>query len=142
MPGPGGDLSEELRRTFADLADVLVSASAEGLPVPSRVSVERDLLDRTIADRPDLRAPLTAILAGAAGRDPAEEVRRLQRDDGRAFVVLANAVAGAYYMHPDVKRAIGYPGQTPRYSEEDPAEEDRIRELLRPVIERGPIYRR
>ncbi|MDE3100618.1 MAG: hypothetical protein KGJ98_00120 [Chloroflexota bacterium] len=133
-------VGEDLRRTLAALADVVLEEP--GLPAPSSVDVQGELLDRTLADRPDLRAPLTDLLAAAAGKDPAAEVRRLQRDDPRAFIVLANVVAGAYYMHPDVKKIIGYPGQTPRYSEEDPAEEARLRELLRPVIERGAIYRR
>lgn len=133
-------LSDDLRRTFAALADAMIPG--DDLPRPSAVGVHHEWLDRTLDVRPDLAAPLAALLRAAAGRDPAAEAARLQREDARGFLVLANAVAGAYYMHPDVKKAIGYPGQTPRYSEEDPAEEDRVRELLRPVVERGPIYRR
>ena len=48
---------------------------------------------------------------------------------------------GAYYLHPRVRRLIGYPGQKP-----DPAADDEsdywLRDgLLDPVIDRGPIWR-
>lgn len=134
-------LDEELRRTFAGLADALL-AEAVGLPPPSSLDVQHEWIDRVMDARPDLVAPLRAVLERAAGRDPLEEARRLAREDARSYIVLANAVAGAYYMHPAVRAAIGYPGQTPRLSAPDGDDDAALEELLRPVRERGPIYRR
>lgn len=132
---------EELRRIFASLADALL-ADVAGLPSPSAIDVQHEWLDRVMRARPDLAGPLRTILERAAGRDPLEEARRLGQEDTRSFVVLANAVAGAYYMHPDVRAAIRYPGQTPRLSDQEAADDVVIDQLLRPVRERGPIYRR
>lgn len=134
-------IDEPLRATFAGLADALL-ANAAGLPLPSSVDVQHEWLDRVMAARSDLETPLRAILEGAGGRDPSEEAARLAREDARSYLVLANVVAGSYYMHPSVRAAIRYPGQTPRLPEDDDDDERMTNELLRPVRERGPIYRR
>ena len=63
----------------------------------------------------------------------------LRAGDPAAFGVLAEIVPGAYFLNPEVQRAIGYAGQTPRSI--DPRPDYMEDGLLESVIRRGPIYR-
>ncbi len=93
---------------------------------------------------PSARAvgPLLQLLDDLEGEEPSAAVVRLERTDPPRLAALLAAVAGAYYMAPEVRQLIGYPGQEARtvdvmadlavYVEEG---------LLDPVVERGPFYR-
>ncbi len=129
------------RATFAALADVLLPAT-DDLPAPSSIDAHGRWLDRALEARPDLAAPLAAILAGAAGRDPAAEARRLHADEPEAFATLSLLVTGAYYLSPKVRKRIGYPGQ-----KADPADDDEpdywlSDGILDAVAARPPSWRR
>jgi len=126
------------RSTLAGLADVLIPASA-GFPSASQVGVAAEGLDQVLAVRPDLAKPLKVILQSAKGRNPAEVVAQLQDENPASFAALAEIVAGAYFMNPQVRAAIGYHGQVPQPLASRP---DHLNDgLLQPVIDRGPIYR-
>jgi hypothetical protein len=136
-----GELEVAGRATFGALADVLLPA-VDGLPAPTAIDVQGRWLDRALAARPDLTAPLEAILVAAGGLDAAAEARRLRAEQPEAFAVLALLVTGAYYLSPTVRRRIGYPGQ-----KADPAPDDEadywLRDgILEPVAARGPRWRR
>ena len=131
-------IDSAMRATLRVLADVL-SPAADDMPAPSAVEVEGELLDRALGARPDLAPPLIQILKAAAGRDPRLELQRLRAEEPAAFLALATAVAGAYYLHPRVMKLVGYPGPAPT-ADEDP-DEPLDESLLAPVIARGPIYR-
>ena len=134
------DLSPSLRSTHAGLADALIPAAA-GMPAASETGVTGKWLDRVLGARPDLEPELARVLAGAEGSEPADEIRRLERDDRAGFEILALVVVSAYYLNPKVRRLIGYPGQkaTPPF----PDESDYYLGdgLLDPVLQRGPVYR-
>ena len=49
------------------------------------------------------------------------------------------AVTAAYFMNPDVRKAVGYTGQGP--TPLDPRMDYMEDALLESVIKRGPIYR-
>ena len=68
-------------------------------------------------------------------------VQALQTEDPLGFDLLCTVVAGAYFLNPEVRQAIGYPGQqaVPIVPEEPPDYEQDG--LLASVIARGPIYR-
>ena len=126
------------RSTLAGLADVLIPASA-GFPSATQVGVAAEGLDQVLAVRPDLAKPLKVILQSAKGRNPAEVVAQLQDENPASFAALAEIVAGAYFMNPQVRVAIGYHGQVPQPLASRP---DHLNDgLLQPVIDRGPIYR-
>ena len=126
------------RSTLAGLADVLIPASA-GFPSASQVGVAAEGLDQVLAVRPDLAKPLNVILQSAKGRNPAEVVAQLQDENPASFAALAEIVAGAYFMNPQVRVAIGYHGQVPQPLASRP---DHLNDgLLQPVIDRGPSYR-
>jgi choline dehydrogenase-like flavoprotein len=132
-------LTSEQRATFWALADALIPAT-DKMPAASEAGSAEKWLDRALAARPDLVEPLGAVLAAAAGCDPAAEARRLHAEDPDGFSALAQIVSGAYYMNLKIRKRIGYPGQGKRPPFPDEAEYDLRDGLLDPVIERGPMH--
>ena len=132
-------LTSEHRTTFWALADVLIPAT-DAMPAASEAGSAEKWLDRALAARPDLVAPLAAVLDAAAGREPeARGAAAARRGSGRLLRALAQIVSGGYYMNLKVRKRIGYPGQGKRPPFSDEAEYDLRDGLLDPVFERGPI---
>lgn len=130
-------LTSAQRERFASLADVLIPA-LEGMPCASEADVPDRWLDQALGYRPDLLAGLQEALQ-AAGDLPAQEaIELLNREHIPAFEALGTLVAGAYFLNPDVKRRIGYPGQLPTPVKDDT---DTYIDLLERVMERGQVYR-
>jgi hypothetical protein len=128
------------RETLAALADVLIPA-ADGMPAASEAGAAGEQLDEVLRVRSDLGEPLQRLSERARGADPAGEVERLQAEEPDAFEALSTAIAGAYFLNPDVRRRMGYPGQERRPIEaEDPPDYEQDG-LLASVVERGTIYR-
>jgi hypothetical protein len=133
-------LDEKGRALFAAMADLLIP-SGGGMPSASEAGVAARWLDEVLRVRPDFGAPLAAVIADAGGADPADGLARLRNSDPAGFGVLAEVVAGAYFLNPDVRKAIGYGGQqqVPIVAETPPDYEQDG--LLASVVARGPIYR-
>ena len=128
------------RAILAAAADELIP-NGDGMPSASEAGVAGKWLDEVLRLRPDFASPLAAALERVRGADPAAAVAQLKRDDPAGFGVLAEVVAGGYFLNPDVRTAIGYPGQqaVPFVSEQPP---DYERDgLIASVIARGRIYR-
>ena len=133
-------LTETMRLTLMGLADQIFP-KANDMPSASEAQVHSGGVDRVLAVRPDLQAPLARLLSEAEGEGAAAEVARMRADDRFGFGVLALVVAGAYYLHDEVRKALKYPGQIPVLTIDDaPLKEQDP--LLRPVLERGPIFRK
>lgn len=130
-------LGPEERETLAALADVLIP-SYRHAPSASQAGVAEEWVDRVHDSRPDLIDELAPLLKAVRGEDPAAAIERLRSRPGAEFDTLSEVVAGAYFMNPEVKKLIGYPGQ-----QDIPinAAVDALEELTAPVVERGPIYR-
>jgi choline dehydrogenase-like flavoprotein len=131
-------LTSEHRTAFWALADVLIPAT-DAMPAASQAGSAEKWLDRALAARPDLVAPLAALLDEAAGRDPEAEVRRLHAENPDGFSALAQIASGGYYMNLKIRKRIGYPGQGKRSPFSDEADYDLRDGLLDPIFERGPI---
>jgi choline dehydrogenase-like flavoprotein len=99
------------RGRLAALADALIPA-AEGRPSAGAAGVADRLLDQVLAARPDLAAGLHRALAPSPAA-PAARLAELAADRP-ALDALELVVAGGYYLNPDVRLAIGYPGQEAR----------------------------
>ena len=128
----------EQRRVLARLADVLV-ADGDGMPAASTVNVAGELLDRCLEAAPVLAAPLLVLLDEALSDAADAYVRRLDADRPDDFAVLSSVVVGAYYLSPQVRALIGYPGQEP--SPLTAAAEPDYLDMLERVYERHPGYR-
>ena len=127
-----------MRAVLAGLADVLIPAG-DGMASASAAGVAEQGLDQVLAAVPSLAANLAGTLAGAEGREPAEVVANLARTDATAYGILTEVVTAAYFINPEVRRAVGYAGQGP--SPLDPRVDYMEDGLLESVIKRGPIYR-
>ncbi|MCW2794426.1 MAG: hypothetical protein JWO76_3524 [Nocardioides sp.] len=130
-------LTDEERQKFAAIADVLIP-SAEGMPSASEAAVPEKWLDEALRHRPDLTAGLRAALTAAGDLPPAEAVDVLNSEHIPAFEALGTLAAGAYFLNPEVKQLIGYPGQVPTVPRDDT---DTYFDLLENVLERGQVYR-
>jgi hypothetical protein len=126
------------RAVLAGLADVLIPAG-DGMPSASAAGVAEEGLNQVLAAVPSLGASLAEVLARAKGREPAEVIASLARTDPAAYGILTEVVTAAYFMNPDVRKAVGYTGQGP--SPLDPRVDYMEDGLLESVIKRGPIYR-
>jgi len=130
----------ERRAVLAAVADVLIPMG-DGMPSASQAGAAGRWLDEVLRLRPDFGPPLAAVLDGMKGADPVAAVERLRAEDPAGFGVLAEVVAGGYFLNPEVRSSIGYPGQqsVPIEHEEPPDYEQDG--LIASVIARGPIYR-
>jgi hypothetical protein len=126
------------RAVLAGLADILIPAE-DGMPSASAAAVAEEGLNQVLAAVPSLGASLADVLAQASGREPAEVVASLARTDPAAYGILTEVITAAYFMNPDVRRALGYTGQGP--TPLDPRVDYMEDGLLESVIKRGPIYR-
>jgi hypothetical protein len=68
------------------------------------------------------------------------ELRRMAVDNPDCFRRISSVLAGAYLMIPEVRQAIGYPGQARRPAPFDQAANEIMHGLLDPVVERGPVF--
>jgi hypothetical protein len=126
------------RERLARLADVLIPA-VDQYASASQADVGGRGLDLVLAARPDMAAALASVLQLAQDDAADDAVARLRLNDSASFGVLAEFAAAAYFLNPDVLRAIGYGGQNAHPIDPHP---DYLDEgLLESVIQRGPIYR-
>ena len=132
-------LTDSQRAQLGALADQLIPAGG-GLPSASDAGVAGRYLDEVLGSLPDLREPLQAALRAVDGLEPAAASAVL-REDPAAWSVLTAIVPAAYFMNPEIRAAIGYPGLEKRPIDEA-AEPDYLWDgLLDSVIARGPVYR-
>lgn len=129
-------LSVMERQTLADLSDALVPAEGV-MPSATQASVHTVGIDRVLAVRPDLVAPLRALLAECVHDAPHMFLAALGGSRPREWTVLLTCVLGAYYMRPEVRKALGYRGQEGRLITSEDFVTWVEEGLLDPVLERG-----
>ena len=130
-------LNEKQVATYALLADVLIP-SAEGMPSASEADVPTVWILKALEYRPDLKDTFLAALDSCADQDPSDSLQRLNEDDTVSFDAVGVLTSGAYFLNPEIKSRIGYPGQQPVPAKDD---SETYLDLLAAVAERGPIYR-
>jgi hypothetical protein len=135
LPGP------HLRARLVEIADGLIPGTQE-MPAPGSLDIGGRQLDLVLASRPDLAEALCRALEAASGvDDPIAWVGRLATSDPAAHEALVTVVVAGYYLHPDVQRRLGYPGQVGEVVRIDDYPDFIHEGQLERVIERGPIYR-
>ena len=102
-------LSDELRLRFIALGDALIPP-VDDLPGAGSLvaGTGTGLLDRVFTARPDLIAPLLRALAGI---HPAP-FHALAVTDQQAWMATLTVLAGGYVLHPQVRKRLGYEGQS------------------------------
>jgi hypothetical protein len=130
-------LSDDERTRFAEIADILIP-HAEGMPSASEADVVTRWIDDALGYRPDLVDLFHEALAVGADLEPAEALELLNTDHSAAFEALGTLTAGSYFLNPEIRTLIGYPGQLPTLPRNDV---DTYIDLLEHVAERGQVYR-
>jgi len=111
-------LTDDDRRTYAGIADILIP-EAEGMPSASQAGVPDRYLDEALGYRPDLQDAFDQALEAGRGLPPADAVELLNSEHIPAFEALGTLTAGAYFLNPDIRQRIGYPGQVPTPPKDD-----------------------
>lgn len=126
--------------TLTALADLLVPA-AEAMPAASAVGMPGKLLEQVLHARPDWRLPLRAALREAEGEDPAAFIAEFSARDPEAMRILGLVIAGGYYLSPEVRLLLSFPGQQRQSYDPDAALDAECEEMLQRVIARGRLWR-
>lgn len=100
---PHAALSAEDAARFDALADLLIPGDAT-MPSSSSVPVSK-FVPRVFDARPDLADPVATVVAMSGA--PADVLASLE-DQPRLLRALRYTVAGAYYLSPEVRGALGY----------------------------------
>ncbi len=133
-------IDDELRRAFVAIADVLIPAYGD-MPAASEANVGGESLDRILTLRDDLKAAFIRGLRTTVGKPAAAAALALNDSDPTALATIGLVASAAYYMDPEVRLLIGYPGQDRSPIDPDAPPEYLRDNLLQPVIARGAIYR-
>jgi hypothetical protein len=140
MSDPADGLTTAEAAQLADLEVILIPA-AGGMPSARDVPGASNWLDRALAVRSDLLPALRRAIAKAHGARSVETIASALSDDPTAMTALTLLVAGAYYMNPEVRTKLGYPGQEARPTDPLGTPTFLSDGLLERVLERGARYR-
>lgn len=125
-------LTETERARLAELADVLIPKAAGALSA-SEAGIAGQLLDEIERYAPERIALLRGVIAHP-GRSPREALDSLKNADRAIYDGFCETVSAAYFMSPEVRRRVGFPGREPVPARIDIAD---IEDLLLPVLEAG-----
>ena len=131
-------LSGADREVYGRLADELIPAASD-MPSASQADVPSRWIDEALRVRPDLMDDLRVAIDVGSGNKAAEAVALLHAKHPAVFDSIGTLTAGAYFLNPEVRRLIGYPGQVPVPIRDDV---DSYIDMLANVVERGQIYRK
>ncbi len=139
---PPRELNADELTALLRVADCLIPESGPN-PKPSDAEQYPAYLQLALAARADV---IDTVVAGAVklADVPDDELwaalKQLWAEDKSTFDPMSSVVAGAYFMTPQVKALIGYPGQHRDPAPLDQAAEELGNGLMDPVLERGSIY--
>jgi hypothetical protein len=139
---PPRPLHDDEREILLAAADALIP-EGPGLPSAAAAPGYEAWLDRALAARSEAFEAIVAAAGRLQGLGPPallDALRRMSTEEPERFQSLSAVLAGAYLMVPEVRAAIGYPGQVRKPAAFDEAAEELMSGILDPVIERGPIY--
>lgn len=131
-------LTADERRIYSTLADALIP-HAEGMPSASEADVPTFWVEEALRFRPDLVAPVREAIARCGTGAPYDSLEKLNAEYVPLFEALGTITAGAYFMNPQIREQVGYPGQVATPIRDDSAD---YFELLERVVERGELYRK
>ena len=112
MSESAAPITREDKVRLAEIADVVFPRTA-AMPSASDVGVTEALADRVVGFVPALATDVHAALA-ATSAEGEEALIDLRGRNRRLFNRLMLFIASAYYLSPDVRERVGYPGQEAR----------------------------
>jgi hypothetical protein len=139
---PPRELSEAELATLLRIADCLVPESGPN-PKASDAVDYSSYLQLALGARSDV---FDVVIAGAEklADVPDSEMwgalKELWASDKATFDPLSSILAGAYFMTPQIKELIGYPGQHRDPAPLEQAADEIATGILDPVLERGHFY--
>jgi hypothetical protein len=133
-------LSVNDRALFGSIADYLIPAYGK-MPSATKAGVTGPLLDEILRLRPDLVDAFFRGVSKLNAPPTAEAVESLHRSDLAAFDAISLVASGAYYMIPEVRTVVGYPGQESLTYDAYQTPDYLCDGLLERVVMRGPVYR-
>ncbi len=128
------------REAFAAIADILIPAHGT-MPAARDVGVHLDGLDKVIRFRSDLLEAFREAMKVVSGQPANVAADLLFAEHPELFQSLGLIASGAYYMDPEVRRLIGYPGQESLTYDADASPPYVKNGALDEVLARGPVYR-
>jgi hypothetical protein len=127
------------RQRLATLAGALIPGGA-GQPGALALDLAGAPVDGVLQIDPAYGPALRAFLALDGPGDRLDQVEALAQRDPDGFRALSIVIANAYFMHPDARAAIGYPGQQARDSSVGLTADDLA--LAAVVTARGLVFRK
>jgi hypothetical protein len=124
-------LNEMERARLAQLADLLIP-KAEGALSASEAGIAGKLLDEIEKHAPERIVLLRRVIQRQG--TPAEALLTFLPEDRAAYDGFCETIVAAYFMAPEVRRKVGFPGREPVPARTDVSD---IEELLLPVLEAG-----
>lgn len=111
------------------------------MPSASEIDVQGKWIDRVFSVRVDLLSIVLEVIERIG--DPKTILAVIRSTEPNLFSEFGYAIAGAYLLHPKIRKELGYPGRLPASRPALLGEAESYLEdgILNPVIERGPIYR-
>jgi hypothetical protein len=131
-------LDAPLRARLLEFAAALMPPDGP-LPSVEEADVAGQYLDDALAARPDYALVLIEAVRRVDGMPIAEAVAHLRDAEPRLWETVTTVLPAAYLMNPDVRRSLGYGGQSPQPIDLNPAPD--YEGLIDDVLRRGPIYR-
>jgi hypothetical protein len=130
-------LTPEERQKVAAIADVLIPPSPKGLSA-SEAGIAGPLLDVLETHVPERLALLRRVIALEAGKTPAGALKALRGEDAAAYDSFCETIAALYFMAPNVREKVGFPGRLPKPARVEVTD---LEDLLLPVLEGGFVPR-
>lgn len=124
-------LNKVERLRLAQLADLLIP-KAKGALSASEAGIADKLLDQ-IEQHASERIVLLRRVINSSGT-PDEALRSVLISDRATYDSFCETIAAAYFMSPEVRKNVGFPGREPVAARIDVAD---IEDLLLPVFEAG-----
>ena len=117
----------------------LMIPGGHGMPSAGDIGLADDPADEVLGIDASRIDGLKRFLALAGPLATMADIEALAQRDKAGFADLGVVLANAYFMHAEVRAAIGYPGQEARDSSAGLDEHDEA--MLAQVVARGPIFR-
>lgn len=139
---PPREVTESELATLLRIADCLIPADGPN-PKASDAVDYTTYLQLALGARADVfSAVISGVekLADVPDSEMWDILKRMSVDDKFTFDPLSSILAGAYFMTPQIKTLIGYPGQHRDPAPVGQASDELSTGILDPVLERGHIY--